>query len=221
MPRYTAVELRKLWKPRLLEHGFKCKSYFSRDVGNLQEILGFQRNLHNRTVRVNLQITLRDEFRNPPTNFVVLMGALARDQALLGRDFWWEEDELSNSVECAVRYALPFLEYYSNPTNLIPLFERGVEHKCQISALVNPPSPPMPKRFLFSRPSENLPVHVPPSHYHVLSLLYYYDGRVSESCENAKKYLEALGQGRFGGEPERTLRQLAVMGCTGSSHKPH
>jgi|SRR5581483_3464224 len=221
MPRYTAAQLRKLWKPRLAQHGFNCGSYFCREAGNFQQVIGFQRNLHNPTIRVNLQVLLRDEFLNPPANFVMLSGALTRDQALFGRDFWWEEDEVSNSVECAVHYAIPFLEYYSNSANLIPLFERGVEKKCQIAALVNPPSPPALLKKQLPGALENLPARVPPIHFHVLSLLYYYDGRIGESCKNANRYLETLGQTRFGGEPERTLRQLAAMGCAESIRKFH
>src|SRR5271154_3587785 len=103
MPLYTAAQLRKLWKPRMKALGFDCSSVFFRDIGSIRHMVRFLRRKTAPSIRIEVTINIRDQFRDP-IGYQLCFGALLIQT---GIHYWppyksicfWDERDVPQAIE--------------------------------------------------------------------------------------------------------------------------
>lgn len=215
----TASKIRQGWKKELAKLEFRLEgSLFVRNCGELRQVVGVQRNMLSSTWKINLYITLVDQFRDPPQPVVCLHGNVTSDDARFfeKEGSWWTEEKLPGRLETLLRFGIPWLNDFADPLKLISLFERAIEQCTSLESLVEPrqnQNPEWPKWIKPIYESPATPPRPAPLYFLLLSLLYYAIGDFEKSCSRARIWLEHVSDGKTPGEPERTFRLLTTMRC--------
>ncbi len=162
-------------------------------------------------IRINLTLTIHDPFEESRASDVVhLFAALGEDRVVIdeyGLMRWWTRADEPAAQEALITYGLPWLEEYSRPEPLIARFEQQVREE-------RPVEPPgwLGRLFVGQPPPRPSPPRPPVNHYY-LALLHYHAGDAAAACRHAGAWLRVVESRAQPGEPERTRRQMAAMGC--------
>src|SRR5579884_4284203 len=88
----------KTWIAPLENCGFRLKGGLAvRQIGILEHGIGLQRSQRAAPgkIRINLYISVKDNFREPPESLVCLHGSVAQGGASFFDDgSWWQEEDL-------------------------------------------------------------------------------------------------------------------------------
>jgi len=219
----STSKIRQGWKRELAKHGFRLEgSVFTRKRGVLLQLIGVQRNMLSKTWKVNTSICITDEFMERPELRVCLTGNVASDGARCYDDkkSWWREENIPTQLDAILKFGIPWLDDFADPAKLIHLLEMAVEQYTSVASLLEPRLRDEHARpwFLKSAPipgqsEASGPPRPAPRHFYLLSLLYYATGNFERGCNRARIWLNHVSDGRTNGEPGRTLRLLAAMGC--------
>jgi hypothetical protein len=215
--------LLKEWSSELKQYGFKVKgSLLAREIEALEHSITLQR---SRTaapgrIRINLYVSVRDKFLEPPESVVCLAGHVSKTRAgFLEQESWWAEDELIEQGLSALKdFGFEwFGKFASDQSTLTGWLELAVARKVSVQDLVEPAGSMHPE--LQELIGTHLLPHsqkAPRDYDRFVSLLKFYEGDAHGACGYAKSYLQTckLLNGVFAQEPGRTLRQLREMKCS-------
>jgi hypothetical protein len=215
----TTGKIRQGWKKELTKRGFRLEGpSFVRERGVLRQVIGVQRNMLSPRWKTNLFIEIIDQFREPPEPTICLHGNVTLDDArFFEKDgSWWTEDLLPGQLDAIVQFGVPWLDDFASPAKLIGLFEKAVEQCARAESLLEPLQNQefhWPKWIKTAYESPPSPPRPAPMYFYLLSLLYYATGNFERGCDRATIWLDHARDGRTPGEPARTLRLMADMGC--------
>lgn len=221
----------KTWNPQIKDCGFRLKGGEAfREVGILKQSVSLQRSqrVAPGKIRINLYISLRDDFLDPVNFVLCLHGRVTKGRVSLNDDesFWEEEQIIRNGLPAFLRHGLSwFDEFGRNSEVLSKWLEKAVAEKTSVKGLIEPEGAAHPEIEAMIAPYLQDTVKSAPMDYKLfLSLLKFEQGQRESACRYAHEYLENLRSLKttFSKEPERTLNQLRKMGCSqmGRGYRP-
>lgn len=226
----STKEIFKTWDVAVRSVGFRIKgSVARRENGLLQHSIGLQRSQRAAPgkIRINLYISIRDEFLDPPDWVMCLHGSVAPSRAEFG-DFesWWEEARLvRDGLTALMDYGIPWLDMFGkDEETLSSWIEKANTERMSLSNLVQPVKSAHPEIDAMVSPYLKSGQAAPIDYERFLSLLKFKQGQTAVACQYARAYLRALQRSgaAISNEPDRTIRQLRKMGCSGdNTSKPN
>ena len=161
-----------------------------------------------------LDVAVLDPFLAKPEYAVCLRGYIGRGEGGY-RQVWWESNEVEQAASSLLAYAVSWLEDRGDIARLIALFESGIAARQSVEEMDrgqdrNEITDSILKNMFPSGLSPAFPFE----YHRWLSLLYFHRGpdTKADACIHAREYGKYVHHIE-GLEPERTLRQLAEMGC--------
>jgi hypothetical protein len=211
------------WKRELTRYGFGPKPGNRRTLVRVkipfeQAIFEGSHKFDKASRAIHLGISIQDRYLSDPTQTlgVALLAYLRPEGVAIAEhgatEFWPGSEEAA--LETLRQYGLPWLDQYSDAHRLITYFEGN-----RRTGIPKPEPPtgltPEERRIREEVRVITPPVRRPPISNYFLALLYDAIGDREQACKSAEAW---LGKCRgIEGEPDRTLRQLAQMGCPGLS----
>ena len=216
----------RAWSDGLKDAGFRLNgSSLQREAGILRHNITLQRSqrVAPGKIRINLYLSIRDDFIDPPDFVSCLHGSVGQKKAEFGDDeSWWEEGRLvSSGLSALCKHGLCWFDKFGKDTKVLAgWLERAITERVSIRDLVEERSRAHPEienmiaPYLIGRGR-----NAPADYRMFLSILKFDQGQLEIACQYAQAFLESIRRREvaFSNEPERTLRQLRKMGCVKSS----
>ena len=215
-------QILKAWRSALEDTGFHLKgSSAISQLGILEHSISLQRSQRAAPgkIRINLYVSIRDSFLDPPDSILCLHGRVARNKVGFNdaESFWEEEDLINNGLEALLNYGLEWFDVFGkNAEVLAGWLEKAIDERTSVSDLIEPSRSAHPEIEALITADRHNRTHTAPVDYQLfLSLLKLEQGQTDSACRHAEAYLNSLERSgaSFSNEPERTLRQLRKMGC--------
>ena len=219
----STKEILRTWNAALKGCGFRLTgSLARREVGILEHSVGFQRSqrVAPGKIRINLYISIRDNFLDPADLVLCLRGRVTNKAATFNDDeSFWEEGQLVRSgLESFLSHGIGWFERFGKDAGVLAgWLEKALAAKASVKDMIGPTGSAHPEIEAMIAPYLNSGTQKAPAIYErFLSLLRFDQGHLASACGSAQAYLESLNRGEvaFPQEPERTLRQLRKMGCS-------
>lgn len=189
----------KKWRNQLAELGFELKSpsknevVYERDEGSfILAVFEDRMKGDAKKKRLNLFIFIKDRFskQGKKARILVVHGFLGRsgvDTLNEGFGDWWITEEETLAFDALLAHGIPWFSQHCNINYLTDFWEN------------------------YRHPNAK---NQPPIRHLYLSLLYDLTGDKANACMNGRKWLDfRLKLPPEGEEPERTKRQIEIMGC--------
>lgn len=219
------ININKCWYTALSQNDFEIENkddnLFGRKNHKYGQYLQFIPHDSNKNLYIiRLSLGYSDIFadiESGMSDFFILLGYL-HENAIIMDDFriiekWWDPSE-QRSLDLFLSLGLDWFKEYSNADRLADYYENEwIQAKKKLISQLRPKI--LVDKYIFKQNYSTM-IATPPIHDYYLSLLFYEQGSVEKACHYANKWLDFVtNKAKIPDEPERTLRQIRLMGCNG------